>query len=60
MPLPVYYKLMWNTNQKETHTWHSTYISINNKIKLLNLKIVILYKPVNWFAEQINRLVSIW
>ena len=31
-----------------------------NKLNWLNAKVIIIKKPVNWFVEQINLLVSIW
>ena len=45
---------LWILGKKDFLSYH--WQSVNS----LNAKNAIIQKPVNWFAEQINRLVSIW
>ena len=54
------------TNKKRYLQYHKSYghqIWQGSGLKAINLSnesVSLIYKPVNWFAQQINWLVSIW
>ena len=38
----------------------NNWIIRDNDVNPLSASVALIYKPVNWFAQQINWLVSIW